>query len=74
MKAHSCVEKNAKIALVQIRLLEPDQKTYALRGKILKEAIEKDIQDGLQPFFVIFLLFIFHFEFFTVGFYLDNSY
>lgn len=50
--AHSCVEKNANIALVKIRLLEPDKDSYSLRGSTLEDEINNDISQGLIPFFV----------------------
>ncbi|XP_044753768.1 tyrosine decarboxylase-like isoform X2 [Coccinella septempunctata] len=50
-ESHSCVEKAAKILLVKLRILDPDEKG-ALRGGSLKEAMEKDAARGLLPFFV----------------------
>lgn len=51
-EAHSSIEKAAKMALVKLRILETD-KHGALRGKVLKAAIDHDIKDGLTPFFVV---------------------
>lgn len=51
-KAHSCVEKNANISLVKIRLLDTDPESHSLRGQTLEEQIEIDVQEGLVPFFV----------------------
>ena len=39
------------IALVKYRILDTDEK-QALRGDILKKAIEEDRAKGLTPFFV----------------------
>ncbi|RNA04356.1 tyrosine decarboxylase, partial [Brachionus plicatilis] len=49
--AHSCVEKAGMIAMVKIRILEPDD-NYSLRGDTLDKAISSDISNGLVPFFV----------------------
>ncbi|XP_057669394.1 tyrosine decarboxylase-like [Diorhabda carinulata] len=54
-EAHSCVEKAAKILLVQIKILEPDQ-NGSLRGETLRDAMEKDKANGLFPFFVSAIL------------------
>uniref|UniRef100_A0A336L4L2 CSON004112 protein n=1 Tax=Culicoides sonorensis TaxID=179676 RepID=A0A336L4L2_CULSO len=51
-EAHSSIEKAAKMALVKLRILETD-KHGALRGKTLKAAIERDLKEGLTPFFVV---------------------
>ncbi|XP_015594458.1 tyrosine decarboxylase [Cephus cinctus] len=50
-ESHSCVEKAAMIGLVKLRVLEPDEKG-SLRGNVLAEAIEEDVDNGLVPFFV----------------------
>ncbi|XP_022920893.1 aromatic-L-amino-acid decarboxylase-like [Onthophagus taurus] len=50
-EAHSCVEKAAKILLVKLRVLEPDE-NGSLRGDSLKKAIREDEVIGLTPFFV----------------------
>lgn len=55
MEAHSCVEKAAKILLVQIRILEPDE-NGSLRKDTLLDAMEKDKANGLVPFFVSAIL------------------
>ena len=55
LKAHSCVEKNANISLVKIRLLDTDPEIYSLRGNTLEEQVKRDVQEGLIPFFVSFL-------------------
>ena len=39
------------IGFVKLRILEPDQ-NCSLRGHILRQAMEEDIQNGLHPFFV----------------------
>lgn len=50
--AHSSIEKAAKMALVKIRILEPDS-----HGRLdcddLRAAIQKDKDCGLTPFFVV---------------------
>lgn len=51
MKAHSCVEKAAMIALVKLRILDTDE-NFSLRGDSLKQAMEEDKSNGLIPFFV----------------------
>ncbi|XP_077985070.1 aromatic-L-amino-acid decarboxylase-like [Glandiceps talaboti] len=50
-QANSAFEKAGMIGLVKMRQLETDEK-YALRGSVLKEAIEKDKANGLIPFYV----------------------
>ncbi|XP_070515214.1 aromatic-L-amino-acid decarboxylase isoform X1 [Cardiocondyla obscurior] len=50
-ESHSCVEKAAKISLVKLQVLEPDEKA-ALRGKRLETAIKEDVAQGLVPFYV----------------------
>ncbi|XP_011502491.1 PREDICTED: aromatic-L-amino-acid decarboxylase-like isoform X2 [Ceratosolen solmsi marchali] len=50
-ESHSCVEKNAMICFVKLRILEPDEKSK-LRGETLRQAIEVDIAAGYIPFFV----------------------
>jgi aromatic-L-amino-acid decarboxylase len=52
LKAHSCVEKAAKICMVKIRLLNTDEH-YSLRGETLLNQINKDVEEGFIPFFVI---------------------
>nr|CAH7733330.1 unnamed protein product [Callosobruchus chinensis] len=54
-EAHSCVEKAAKILLVQIRILDPDE-NGSLRKETLLDAMEKDKENGLVPFFVSAIL------------------
>ncbi|KPU75972.1 uncharacterized protein Dana_GF12784, isoform B [Drosophila ananassae] len=50
-QAHSSVEKAALIGLVRMRYIEADE-DLAMRGKLLREAIEDDIKQGLVPFWV----------------------
>lgn len=50
-ESHSCVEKDAMICFVKLRILEPDEKSV-MRGEILKQAIEADVAEGFVPFFV----------------------
>lgn len=51
-EAHSSVEKAAKMALVKLRILETDSHG-CFRGDHLNAAIEKDLESGLTPFFVV---------------------
>ncbi|XP_055533927.1 aromatic-L-amino-acid decarboxylase [Wyeomyia smithii] len=51
-EAHSSIEKAAKMAIVQLRVLETDSHGV-FRGKTLQEAIERDLERGLTPFFVV---------------------
>lgn len=50
-EAHSCVEKDAMIAFVKIRILGADE-NGSLNANSLIEAMEADTNDGLMPFFV----------------------
>ncbi|KAJ8679590.1 hypothetical protein QAD02_015377 [Eretmocerus hayati] len=50
-ESHSCVEKDAMICFVRLRILEPDEKSV-LRGETVQQAIEADIAEGYVPFFV----------------------
>ncbi|EDW32340.1 GL11582 [Drosophila persimilis] len=50
-QAHSSVEKAALIGLVRMRYIEADEE-LAMRGKLLREAIEDDVKQGLVPFWV----------------------
>lgn len=50
--AHSSIEKAAKMALIKLRILEPDSRGR-LRGETLRAAVEEDIETGLTPFFVV---------------------
>lgn len=50
-QAHSSVEKAALIGLVRMRYIEADEE-LAMRGKLLREAIDDDIKQGLVPFWV----------------------
>ncbi|KAJ8981624.1 hypothetical protein NQ317_000852 [Molorchus minor] len=54
-EAHSCVEKAAKILLVKLRILDPDE-NGKLRKETLMDAMEKDKANGLVPFFVSAIL------------------
>jgi glutamate/tyrosine decarboxylase-like PLP-dependent enzyme len=54
-QAHSSVEKAGLIGMVKMRFLPPDEK-LSLRGETLKEAVTKDKEDGLIPFFVSFFI------------------
>jgi len=50
-QAHSSVEKAGLIGLVKLRYIESDE-NLSLRGDKLKEAIKKDRENGLVPFFL----------------------
>lgn len=51
-EAHSSVEKAAKMALIKLRILDTDPHG-SFRGDTLRTAVQKDIQEGLTPFFVV---------------------
>ena len=51
LQAHSSVEKAGLIGLVKLRYIESDD-NLALRGDKLKEAIKRDRDNGLIPFYV----------------------
>ena len=51
LQAHSSVEKAGLIGLVKLRYIESDD-NLALRGDKLKEAIKRDREAGLIPFYV----------------------
>lgn len=50
-EAHSCVQKAAKIAIIELRVLPTDEHG-SLRGRTLAEAIEADIKRNKIPVFV----------------------
>ncbi|XP_046585373.1 histidine decarboxylase-like [Haliotis rubra] len=50
-QAHSSVEKAGLIGLVKMRLL-PSDDNLSLRGDVLQEAIDRDRDEGLIPFFL----------------------
>jgi len=50
-QAHSSVEKAGLIGLVKLRYIESDD-NLSLRGDKLKEAIKKDRENGLIPFYL----------------------
>lgn len=52
-QAHSSVERAGLLGGVKFRLLAVDSK-YKLRGDTLAEAIRKDKEQGLIPFYVSF--------------------
>lgn len=51
MQAHSSVEKAGLISLVKMRYLTTDD-DLSMRGHTLQEAISRDKEDGLIPFYV----------------------
>ncbi|XP_011876127.1 PREDICTED: aromatic-L-amino-acid decarboxylase-like, partial [Vollenhovia emeryi] len=51
-QAHSSVERAGLIAGIKLRQLEVDEK-YKLRGDTLAEAIRKDKEEGLIPFYAV---------------------
>lgn len=50
-QAHSSVEKAALIGLVKMRYVESDE-NLSMRGDRLQQAIQKDRERGLIPFWV----------------------
>ncbi|XP_023333251.1 histidine decarboxylase [Eurytemora carolleeae] len=50
-QAHSSVEKAGLIGLVKLRYIESDE-NLSLRGDKLREAIKKDRENGLVPFYL----------------------
>ncbi|XP_023317265.1 histidine decarboxylase isoform X3 [Trichogramma pretiosum] len=50
-QAHSSVEKAGLIGLVRMRYIDSDE-NLSMRGEMLIEALERDREDGLVPFFV----------------------
>ena len=50
--SHASIAKIAEVAMIQVRLLETDDK-YRLRGETLAQAMKQDKQKGLIPFFVL---------------------
>lgn len=54
-QCHSCVEKGSMIALIRLRILEPDE-SGAVRADTLRAAIKEDKADGLIPFFYCAIL------------------
>lgn len=50
--AHSSVEKAAKMAVVKLRILDTDA-NGCFRGETLRAALERDVEAGLTPFFVV---------------------
>lgn len=50
-QAHSSVEKAGLISLVKMRYLTTDD-DLSMRGHTLQEAISRDKEDGLIPFYV----------------------
>lgn len=51
-EAHSSVEKAAKMAIIKLRVLEPDDHD-SFRGATLEKAIKEDVAKGLTPCFVV---------------------
>lgn len=51
-EAHSSIEKAAKMAIVKLRILETDS-NGSFRGDTLRASIERDVEAGLTPFFVV---------------------
>lgn len=54
-QAHSSVEKAALIGLVKMRYI-PSDKHLSMRGPTLQQAIRKDREKGLIPFWVIIII------------------
>jgi glutamate/tyrosine decarboxylase-like PLP-dependent enzyme len=57
-QAHSSVEKACLIGLVKLNLVVSDEK-LRLRGNALRQAIAKDKENGLIPFYVSEIMMIF---------------
>lgn len=55
-QAHSSVEKACLIGLVKLNLVPSDDK-LRLRGSALRQAIAKDKENGLIPFYVSELIY-----------------
>lgn len=53
-QAHSSVEKAGIIGLVKMRYVESDE-NFSMRGNKLMQAIKKDREKGLIPFWVSFI-------------------
>lgn len=51
IQAHCSVEKAARVAFVNLRILDVDEE-FVLRGNVLAEAIKDDLAEGMIPFFV----------------------
>lgn len=49
--SHPTIAKIAEVAMIQVRLLETDDK-YRLRGETLRRAMKEDRDKGVIPFFV----------------------
>ncbi len=60
-QAHSSVEKACLIGLVKLNLVPSDDK-LRLRGNALRQAIAKDKENGLIPFYVSEIIIGFSFE------------
>lgn len=56
-QAHSSVEKAALIGLVKMRYIESDE-NLSMRGDRLQQAIRKDKERGLIPFWVSQYIFV----------------
>lgn len=54
-EAHSCVEKAAHVAMVQLRILQTNTK-HQLSPETLRSAIKKDLAKGLHPCYVVVTL------------------
>lgn len=50
-QAHSSIEKAALIGLVKMRYIQSDA-NYSMRGPALQQAIKRDREKGLIPFWV----------------------
>jgi tyrosine decarboxylase len=51
-EAHSSVEKAARMCLVELHCVEPDEHD-CMRGRNLERAIKEDLRKGKYPFFVV---------------------
>lgn len=57
-QSHSSVERAGLLGGVRIKMLPADERN-SLRGAVLEEYIKKDLEEGLIPFYVIIILYIF---------------
>lgn len=51
-ETHSSTEKAANLAMITIRILQPNEK-FELTGEILEKAIQEDVAAGRVPFLVV---------------------
>lgn len=64
-QAHSSVEKAGLIGLVRMRYIVSDSE-LSMRGDALLEALTRDRADGLLPFFVSSIFYIYSFQIYLI--------